>query len=92
MKTLTQDYKPQDFLIEVKYLPPTNTRDSRVKIASPYFKKSKTISWSYEYNSGVDHLAQLLIEKDIQVISRASLETKDLVLISWEDGRRFFNV
>ena len=38
-------------LIEVKYLPATNFRGSRVKLTSHRFNKSKTIAYNYSFNS-----------------------------------------
>jgi len=38
-------------VIEFKYLCPTNTKGSRVKIKDPRFKTSVTIPFGYEYSS-----------------------------------------
>ncbi len=39
---------------EVKYLGPTNSRGSRVKIEDLRFNKSKTISYDYQFNDAGD--------------------------------------
>lgn len=41
-------------LIEVRYLGPTDTKGSRVKLVSDRFKQSVTISYNYEFNNARD--------------------------------------
>ena len=92
MKTTTQDYLAQDFLIKVTFLAPTNSRGPRVKIASPYFKKSFIVPFNYEHDDGLGHLSEILLEKNIPVISRCALEDCDLVIVGWENGKKLFNI
>jgi len=41
-------------LITVKYLGPTNTRGSRVKLTSYRFKESVTLDYDYSFNSPLE--------------------------------------
>jgi hypothetical protein len=62
-------------IIEVKYLGATNTKGSRVKMYSPRFEKSKTISFDYSFNS-IDEMAMEYLKKQgFDIIGQG--QTKD---------------
>lgn len=41
-------------LIEARYMGPTNTRGSRVKLVSARFEQSVTVPYNYEFNNARD--------------------------------------
>lgn len=62
-------------IIEVKYLGATNTMGSRVKMFSPRFETSKTISFDYSFNS-IDQMAvKYLKDNGFNIIGQG--ETKE---------------
>ena len=58
-------------MFEVKYLGPTNHRGSRVKITDTRFKKSVTLSKSYNYDDILDQAKDFLKSKGIELVSRS---------------------
>jgi hypothetical protein len=58
-------------IIKVKYLGPTNTKGSRVKMVSERFVSSKTISYDYKFNSAVDMAADWLTNTGFNIIGQA---------------------
>ena len=50
-------------VLNYKYLGPTNTKGSRIKITDKWFKKSITIPYSYEYSTGYENVLAYLINK-----------------------------
>lgn len=55
-------------ILEIKYLGPTNTQGSRVKITDTYFNESIIVSWNYELNNMLEvALDSLLNEKGLNI-------------------------
>ena len=79
--------------IEVKYLPPTNYRGSRIKISDKYREKteSKTFSFCYETGNVLQQAVDILTSNNIEIVSRASTINNYLLNIdSW--GENFFHI
>ena len=79
MKTNT----PNQRIISVKFLPPTNHRGDRVKITESRFDKvdSVTIPYSYAFNDAVEVAIDYLTKRGINIISRGIIG-KESVLVS----------
>ena len=92
MNTLSNESKFQDFAIIVKYISATNTKGTRVSVNSPYFKKTKYLSWDYSLNNTLDQVGKILIDNSIDVISYSELPNKYILTVSWDDGKKFFNI
>jgi hypothetical protein len=75
---------PTNFhILKVKYLGPTDTRGSRVKITSERFENSKTISYSSEYNRAMDAAINWLSkERGFTVIGTGEGDGHDYVIVS----------
>lgn len=79
--------------LEIKYLPPTNHRGSRIKISDNYReqKESKTFSYCYETGSMLEQAVQILQNNGIEIICRASTVNSYIINIySW--GEDYFNI
>lgn len=50
-------------VLEVKYLSPTNTQGSRVKVVDTYFDESIIIGWNYEFNNMLEVALDNLLNK-----------------------------
>jgi hypothetical protein len=59
-------------IIGFKYLGPTNTRGSRIKLTDKRFERSKTIPYDYRYTSAVEGAAAYLIENGWRVVGSNS--------------------
>lgn len=57
-------------MFEVKYLGPTNTRGSRVKITDTRFQKSVILSKSYKFDDVLEQAKEFLESKGIKLVSR----------------------
>lgn len=60
----------------VKYLGPTNSRGSRVKIETKRFEQSVTIPFNYTHNNTEDMAAEYLTSKGFKVVGCA----EDLIM------------
>ncbi len=92
MKTFKQ--KRNDFemitrtiAFEVKVLSATDFYPTRIKIIDIARNKSKIVSVDYEFNSFVEQVYFLLIERGFNVISKipACKTGNDLLVCSWSD-------
>ena len=57
-------------MFEIKYLGPTNSRGSRLKITDTRFGKSVTLSKHYAFDDILSQAIVFLEEKGINVVSR----------------------
>jgi len=55
-------------ILNVKYLGPTNTKGSRIKIIDHHFNQSVTISYNYEYSNALQGAVDYLLENGWDVI------------------------
>lgn len=67
--------------IRVKYLGPTNSKGSRVKLISDRFGDSKTLEYNYAYNNALDQAVDYLYyEMGYEIVGVAELDKEYLVL------------
>ena len=79
-------------VIEVKYLGPTNTRGSRVKLTSTRFNDSITLSTDYAHNTTVSQAIEWLEKHGQKVAGTAELSNNtDAILLEAIDGR-FYSI
>lgn len=86
-------------LIQVKFLGPTNSRGSRMKISTfdllDKKAKSKVVSYDYSASSGLDQVLNALKQSGFDVVGINSRDPdKDYVMLKWdfEKLQEFFNV
>lgn len=72
-------------LIEIKYLGPTNTKGSRIKLIDVLRKKSKIINFSYEFNNTLDNAINYFIKKGIKKEDINFGELKDSYILIFDD-------
>ena len=67
--------------IQVKFLPPTNSRGARMKITESRFNKtdSKVLSYDYSFTDGVDQVIKYLESIGIEIAGKGTFknETKE---------------
>ena len=74
--------------VEVKYLPVTNSRGSRIKLTSYRFQQSVTIPFDYQYNSAEEIAIAYLTNHGHPVIGQAEYKNGTTILfIDAVDGR-----
>ncbi len=79
-------------ILEIKYLGPTNTQGSRLKIVDTYFNEAIIISWDYEFNNSLEVALDYLLNKkglNIEVIGISeNYKTKnDYITIEFDSDR-----
>lgn len=62
---------PHFHLLTVKYLGPTNSRGSRVKISSDRFEDSKTIGYDHKFNGSLAQAADWCDKNGFNVVGTA---------------------
>ena len=65
----------------IKYIGPTNTKGSRVKITSERFGQSKTFAYNYAYNNVVDMAEEYLEDLGFNLIGAAET-SKGFIILS----------
>lgn len=70
--------------IRVKFLPATETKGVRVKLASPRFATKITLSYCYETGDIVKQAISYLEETDMQPVSFAGLGNGEYVVLCEE--------
>lgn len=68
-------------LIEVKYLPATNTRGSRVKLTSLTLEESTTIPYNYSLNSITDMATDYLVKQGQKIQGKAHGKNFDYIIL-----------
>lgn len=68
-------------LIEVKYLPSTNTQGSRVKLTSLALGESVTIAYNYSLNTITDMAADYLQEQGQKIQGKAHSKNLDYIIL-----------
>ena len=91
MKKSTKQ-KTQDFALLVRYHSATTHKGAKVSITSKRFKKKLSFSLDYEYNSALDQIASILINKEIEVISYSEFGNDSIIMIGWQDGLELMGV
>ena len=78
--------------IFIKFLGPTNTKGSRIKLIDKYRNnESKTFSYSYEYANVLEQAVNILESNGAKIICRSS--TPDHYIINIENwGDEFINI
>ncbi len=71
--------------IEIKYLPATTWKGSRVKIYDTRHKVSKIISYNYSYNNARDIGIDYLLKKGIEIDSMTYNEKSHIYTILTKD-------
>jgi hypothetical protein len=69
-------------IIQVKYLGPTGTKDSRVKMISERFESSKTIGYDYEFNNSLDVAEDWLSKNGYDIIGHGEGKDKYYIITS----------
>jgi|TARA_R100000081_G_C4814411_1_gene173684 hypothetical protein len=72
-------------MIHVKYLGPTNTKGSRIKLTDKWFGQSKTISYDYRFSSSMEGATSFLIKNGWTVLGRNG---EDMIILVKEWNKR----
>lgn len=67
-------------VLTVKYSGATNTRGSRISIRSDRFKKSKIISYNYDFNNSLDSAIDHLTKQGFNVIGKGEGKGVDYII------------
>lgn len=84
---------PNQRIIKVKFLPPTNIKGDRIKITESRFERTDSviIPYSYEFNDAVEIAIDYLTKKGINIIARGVTNNESiLVSDSWARGEKEF--
>ena len=73
-------------LIEARYMGPTNTRGSRVKLVSDRFKESVTIPYDYSFNNTREIAIDYLEKQGHNVIGSGEVRGHYVIVVSDTDG------
>ena len=68
-------------IIEVKYLGPTNTKGSRIKLTSSRFNQSVTIPYDYRFNNASDIAVDWLKTNGHPVIGCGEVKSGNVVIV-----------
>jgi len=74
-------------IVEVKYLPATNTMGSRVKLTSPRLNESKTLPYNYSLSSITEMAEDYLIELGQKIVGQGEGKGHDIIILESIDGR-----
>jgi len=74
-------------ILSFKYLAPTNTKGSRVKLIDKRFNRFKTIPYDYEFNNAVEVAVNYLLSEGWNV---AGINCDDSVIImgEWDSDKQ----
>ena len=80
-------------MLTVKYLSPTNTKGSRIKIIDRYFGKSITLGYNYQYTSALRGAVEWLIKNgwDVQAYNSEACKDEYVVVIGTWDSEQQLN-
>lgn len=73
-------------LIEARYLGPTNTRGSRVKLVSARFEQSVTIPYNYEFNNARDIAIDYLQKQGHNVTGSGEVRGHYVIVVAHTDN------
>jgi len=79
--------------IRVKFLPPTNTQGTRIKLIEQLYQTTDTITLSYDYaiGNGTDQAIQLLQGKGINILGKSDIKGETVLFSdSWARGENEF--
>lgn len=82
-------------VLNVKYLGPTDTKGSRIKITDRHFNQSITIPFNYEFSSALEGAVFFLIENgwDVAGFNSECHKTEYIVIISnWDSSQQLQGV
>ena len=74
-------------VLNFKYLGPTNTKGSRVKITDKWFGQSVTISQDYRFNSAADTAVAYLLERE-WAVSGVNSESGIIIMSEWDADKQ----
>tara|TARA_R100000234_G_scaffold118158_1_gene98035 strand:- start:229 stop:522 length:294 start_codon:yes stop_codon:yes gene_type:complete len=74
-------------ILTCKYLGPTNTRDSRVKITDKRYKKSVTIPFDHTYNGVCEVAVAYLLERGWKVFG-ISEDLGVVIMSEWDSDKQ----
>lgn len=77
--------------LTAKYLPPTNTMGSRIKIYDRHFEVSVTIPFNYTFNSASGGAVAYLIERGFDICGVNSSASKDeyiIIMNDWDSSKQ----
>ena len=78
-------------IINCKYLGPTNTQGSRIKLIDRRFETSVTIPYNYEYSSALEGAVDYLLDHgwDVAGFNSDCNKTEHIIIIrSWDSSQQ----
>jgi hypothetical protein len=67
-------------IISVKYMGPTNTRGTKLKIESKRFNQSVTLSYDYQIGNILDQAVQYLQQRGFNVLGKGEFGNTDIIV------------
>tara|TARA_R100000388_G_C7119904_1_gene100474 strand:- start:108 stop:386 length:279 start_codon:yes stop_codon:yes gene_type:complete len=74
-------------VLNFKYLGPTNTKGSRVKITDKWFGQSVTISSDYRFSSAAESAVAYLLERG-WAVSGVNSESGIIIMSEWDSDKQ----
>lgn len=74
-------------VLNYKYLGPTNTKGSRVKITDKWFGQSVTISYDYRFSSAAESAVAYLLERG-WAVSGVNSESGIIIMSEWDSDQQ----
>mgnify|MGYP003112171996 FL=1 len=81
-------------VITCKYLGPTNTQGSRIKLYDRHFKEAVVVSYNYEFSNAVEGAVYYLLACGFDVIGMNSTAIKEeyiIIINNWDCEQRITN-
>ena len=79
---------PNKIAIAVSFIPPTNTKGSRVKVQIPRMHTKKFFSYSHEFNCAADQIEKLLGDNDIWPVCQAEFDNAVFFMVDFEEWNK----
>ena len=77
---MTSETKKHCRGFKVKYLGPTNYKDSRIKITDERFEQSKVIDFRHEYNNTLDQAIDYLERNGFNIIGYSEMKNGYIII------------
>ena len=74
-------------ILNFKYLGPTNTKGSRVKITDKRFQRSKTVAFDYRFTNAVEVAVDYLLSQGWDVAGTNS-DVGVIIMGSWDSDKQ----
>lgn len=87
-----QNEKKEFIAVTIRYVAPTSTKGSRIKLSLPRFSKSKTIPYSHASNSKEESALNFFESKGLQPFACCEIEGGSALVFSKSDTNALLSI